>query len=215
MNQEKKRGLFFRFFGILRSLFLNGLVMLMPITLTIAIFHISFKLVKGWLEPLQQFRPQFLKDIPHSEILIVIVVIFLVGMVLKIIVLRSIVHAVEDVIAQIPLVRPIYSGIKQLVQAFSIQNKVSFKKVVLIEFPRKNVFSIGFLTSEMPYQITPTNEQGSFFSIFVPTTPNPTSGYFVMVAKDQITVIDLSHQEAMALIISGGIIQPERFKKPS
>ena len=212
MEQEKKRNVLVRFFGILQSLFLNGLVMLLPITLTIAIFHISFKLVKGWLEPLQQFRPQFLKDIPHSEILIIIATIFLVGMVLKIIVLRSIVHAVEDVIAKIPLVRPIYSGIRQLVQAFSAQNKVGFKKVVLIEFPRKHVYSIGFLTSEMPRQIAP-NEQETFFSIFVPTTPNPTSGYFVMVAKEQITTIDLSHQEAMALIISGGIIQPKRFKK--
>jgi len=214
VEQGKKRSLFFRLFGALWSLFLNGLVMLMPIMLTIAIFHISFKLVKGWLEPLQQFRPQFLKDIPYSEILIIIAVIFLVGMVLKIIVLRSIVHAVEDVIAKIPLVRPVYSGIKQLVQAFSAQNKVSFKKVILIEFPRKDIYSIGFLTSEIPHQITP-NTQDKFFSIFVPTTPNPTSGYFIIVSEKQITVIDLSHQEAMALIISGGIIQPERFKKLS
>lgn len=214
MKQEKKKNLLFRFFGALWSLFLNGLVMLMPIMLTIAIFHISFKLVKGWLEPIQQFRPQFLKDIPHSEILIIIVVIFLVGMVLKVIVLRSIVHAVEDAIAKIPLVRPIYSGIKQLVQAFSVQNKASFKKVVLIEFPRRDIYSIGFLTSKMPHQITP-NVHEKFFSVFVPTTPNPTSGYFIMLSEKQITVIDLSHQEAMALIISGGIIQPERFKKLS
>jgi len=214
VEQEKKRNLLFRLFDALWSLFLNGLVILMPIMLTIAIFHISSKLVEALLEPLQQFRPQFLKDIPYSEILIIIAVIFLVGMVLKVIVLRSIVHAVEDVIAKIPLVRPVYSGIKQLVQAFSAQNKVSFKKVVLIEFPRKNIYSIGFLTSEMPHQIAP-NAQEKFFSIFVPTTPNPTSGYFIMVSEEQITVIDLSHQEAMALIISGGIIQPERFKKLS
>ena len=205
---KHKQNIITRFVHFLWSLFLNGLFTILPLTLTAALTIFSFKLVVGWLEPLHTFVVGTPFDVPYSEIILIIVFIFLIGAVLKLLILRPIIHAIEALIAKIPLIRPIYGGIKQLVDAFSIQNKITFKQVVLVEFPRKGLYSLAFLTSELPPEISP-NKTDRFFNIFIPTTPNPTSGYFIILAEQDITKVDLTRQEAMAMIISGGIIQPE------
>ncbi len=196
--------------GKLSTLFISGLLTILPVTLTIAVFSFSFHLLKSWLSPLHRIIPDFLLRIPHAEIILGILFVLFVGAVLKVFVLRSVIHGFEALIARLPLIRPVYIGIKQLVHAFSPQDTMSFKQVVLIEFPRKGAYSIGFVTSEVPLQLSPQNAPG-FYCVFVPTTPNPTTGFFMFVPQIEVTVIDLTRQEAMALIISGGIIQPERF----
>lgn len=200
-----------RLITILWKLFLNGLLTILPLALTVFIFKVTFTLILNWLEPLRKFVPHYL-DIPYGEIILVILIILLFGMILKVFVLRSIINAMENILIQVPLVRPIYSGIKQLVQAFSTHDQISFKKVVLIEFPRKGVYSIGFLTSTLAPELAPNREE-KFYNIFIPTTPNPTSGYFLILPEQDIHIINITRQEAMAMVISGGIIQPEQFKK--
>ena len=193
------------------SLFFNGLLTILPLTLTVALFNLSFRLVTNWLAPLHDIvEPTILGKIPYSELFLVICTILLIGTIMRILLLRTIVNAFENILFKLPLIRPVYSGIKQLVHAFSIQDKITFKKVVVVEFPRKGIYSLGFLTSELPAEISP--EAGTqFYNVFIPTTPNPTSGYFVILSEQNVSIIDLSRQEAMAMIISGGIIQPERF----
>ncbi len=207
---RKIRNLFARIINSLWSLFLNGLFTILPITLTIAIFNVSFKLIISWLEPVRRLAPGFLIWIPFAEVILIILLIFLVGMILKIFILRTLIDLIESLLFKLPLIRPLYSGIKQLVMAFSPQDKVTFKQVVLIEFPRLGIYSLGFLTSELTRELAP-NQEEKFFNVFVPTTPNPTSGYFVILSERNMSVVDLTRQEAMAMIISGGIIQPERF----
>ncbi|HZW60795.1 MAG TPA: DUF502 domain-containing protein [Candidatus Babeliales bacterium] len=197
--------------GTISSIFLNGLIAILPITLTIAIFRFSFKLIKSWVAPVSKIMPTFLIAIPHSEIILVILFIFLLGILLRLFVLRTAIFAFEALLFKIPLIRPIYSGVKQLVHAFNPQDTFSFKKVVLVEFPRKGLYSLGFVTSEASHHITPPDKSQNYFSVFVPTTPNPTTGFYIILPEEDIIVIDLNRQEAMALIISGGIIQPERF----
>lgn len=195
------------------SLFLGGLITLLPITLTIAVFHTSFKILAGWLAPVRAYVPEQIANlIPYSEIISIILLIFLFGIILRVFVLHTVIHAIEEIIVKIPLIRPIYSGIRQLIQAFSIQDKITFKQVVLVEFPRPGIHSVGFLTSELASELTLGNSQ-KCYGVFIPTTPNPTSGYFVIVPASDIHVVDLTRQEAMAMIISGGIIQPERLNK--
>lgn len=191
------------------SVFLNGLLTILPLTITIALFHLSFSLLERWLRPIAQLRPAFLDCIPHAELILVVLLLFIIGAFVKVVILRSFVHALEGFIKKIPLIRPIYAGIQQLVHAFGSQDATSFKQVVLVEFPRNGVYSIGFLTSELPQALQPTSIP--LLHVFIPTTPNPTTGYLILVPKDQITKIDLTRQEAMALIISGGIILPEKF----
>jgi len=200
-------------FQFIWGLFLSGLVTVLPIALTIVVFTLAYRMLEGWLEPLRKLRPTFFEAVPYSELLLIIAIVLFFGILLRVLFLRSIIHSVEKMIAKIPLVRPVYTGIKQLVHAFSAQDKLSFKKVVLIEFPRPGMYSVGFLTSEVARQLPP-NKDEKFFSIFVPSTPTPITGYLVILPEKDIRVLDLSHQEAMALIISGGIIQPDRFKDP-
>lgn len=193
------------------SLFLSGLLTILPLTLTLALFSVSFKLITGWLSPIQQYIPTYItKTVPYAEVIIAIGVVFLIGTILKLFVLNTLIHTIERWIIRLPLVRPVYSGIKQLIHAFSIQDKISFKRVVLIEFPRSGIYSVGFLTNELSSEIAP-HQNERYFNVFIPTTPNPTTGFFIIVKEAEVTIINLTRQEAMAMIISGGIIQPDRF----
>ncbi len=195
------------------SLFLNGLLAIAPLTITITIFTISINKIHEWiLRPLrctlQGTCPDLVTKIPYVEILIILIGIVAVGSLLKLFITRSLVSTFETLLVKIPLVRPIYSGTKQLMQALTTQDKVSFQRVVMVPFPRDGVFSIGFLTSKLPDYISPKKGK-AFFNVFIPTTPNPTSGFLIIVAEEEITTVDLTRQEAMAMIMSGGIIQPE------
>lgn len=205
------RGYFHKLFHLVWSLFLNGLLTLLPMALTVAIFSSSFKLLVGWLTPVQRLvHATPLGWIPYAEVMVSILCIFVVGLIVRIFIFRSILDAIEHLISKIPLIRQIYAGLKQLVNAFNVQDKLSFKQVVLVEFPRPGVYSLGFVTSELPVDLAPVSST-VFFNVFIPTTPNPTSGFFVILPEKDIVHIDISRQEAMSMIISGGIIQPQRF----
>ncbi|MBM18135.1 MAG: hypothetical protein CL947_03670 [Epsilonproteobacteria bacterium] len=196
----------------IKTLFINGLIFLLPITITFALFSFFFNLVKSWLIPLRKLNIPLLEAIPHHEILLIIIFILLIGALLRFFILRPLVQFVEDILSRLPLIRTVYSGVKQLVSAFTSQDQLSFKKVVVIEFPIKGAYSIGFLTSQVPHQIAPDTEK-IYVNIYIPTTPNPTTGFFVMVPEGTYMETDLTRQEATALIISGGILQPERYVK--
>lgn len=192
------------------SSFLKGFLTLLPLTLTVAILNISFRILKNWLKPIYQLEPEFLKAIPFSEFLLTFFFIIIVGIIMNTFILSSLWAMFETLIGKIPLVRPIYAGTKQLVQAFNPHDNTTFKYVVIIEFPRQGAYSIGFMTSEAPAQLSP-QPNTVYYNIFIPTTPNPTAGFFLIVPKHDVQITNLTRQEAMALIISGGIIQPERF----
>ena len=204
----QKQNFFVSLIDSISSLFLTGLFCILPMTLTVAVFTITFRVIVSWLEPLKRFGLPFLGKIPYSEVILAVALIFLAGMLYNMFLLRPIIHAIENLFSRIPLIRPVYSGIKKLVDAFSFQDKVSFSKVVRVEFPRSGIYSLGFLANQVDEKIAPDTEK-KYFSIFIPTTPNPTSGFLIVVPEDQITIIEISRQEAMAMIISGGIIQPD------
>lgn len=197
---------------IIRSLFFNGLLIVLPITLTFMLFGASFRLIKGWLHPIHELLPESFQAIPQSEFIAVISSILLIGGFVKFFVLKPVIHAIEEhVVFRIPLVRPVYSGIKQLVGAFTSKDKLSFNTVVLLEFPSAGIHCIGFMTGSFPKEISPDDNK-KYYNIYVPTTPNPTTGYFILLPQEKFKVINLTRQEAMSLIISGGIIKPDRFE---
>ena len=194
----------------IKSLFISGLITILPITLTLALFTFTFKLLKSWLTPIYDIMPEALQGIPQSEIILTIVAIFTIGFVLKVFVLYPFIDWIESLFGRIPLVRQVYFGIKQLVYAFHPRDEESFQDVALIEFPRKGIYSLGFITGETPIGIT--SEQGvTLYNVFIPNTPNPTTGYYVIAKEDECQRIPLTRQEAMTIIISGGIITPDRF----
>jgi uncharacterized membrane protein len=207
----QKPNIFVSFIDKASSLFLTGLFSILPITLTIAVFTITFRVIVSWLEPLKRFGLPFLGRIPYSEVILAIAIIFIAGTLYNMFLFRPIIHAIENLFSRIPLIRPVYSGIKKLVEAFSFQDKVSFTKIVRIEFPRNGIYSLGFLASQVDEKIAPDINK-KYFNIFIPTTPNPTSGFLIIVPEEQIAILEISRQEAMAMIISGGIIQPDTTK---
>jgi uncharacterized membrane protein len=192
------------------SVFLNGLFALLPLTITLGLITFILQLITKWLTPFKAFIQNYLGiTFPYIEVLLLVALIFFVGTVLKIFLLRTIALSLENLIARIPIIRPVYNGIKQLVHALNFKDETSFKKVVLIEFPRKGSYSLGFITSELSPTIMPIKKD-RHYNVFIPTTPNPTSGFFVIIAESELEIIDITRQEAMTMIISGGIIQPKR-----
>lgn len=196
-----------KLYDMLQAIFLTGLMAVLPIAVTVFLFVFTFRLVQSWLAPLACYKPACLAHIPYIEFFLVIASIFFIGTILRIFLIRSLIQAAEQLIVKIPLVRPIYSGIKQLTTALTAQDKENQQQVVLIEFPRQGLYSIGFLMGKAHPTITP-EASGTYYNIFVPTTPNPTTGFFIVVEEKQYKVVSLTRQEAMSLIISGGIIQP-------
>lgn len=205
------RNYFFHLWHNIQTTFLTGLFTLLPFTLTIALFIFSLRLINNSLEPVYQWEPDYLRSIPGSRIIFVIGVIFIAGVLIRLLFLEPLIHSLESIFFKVPLMKQVYGGFKQLVKAFSAQSELAFKKVVIVPFPTTVSYSIGFLTSEIPSQVTAFSKE-RFFNVFIPTTPNPTSGFLIQIAEKDIIVVDLTRQEAMSLIISGGIIQPERFK---
>ena len=195
-----------------KKLFIKGLFFLLPIAITVSLFNFCFNLIISWLVPLNRLHLPMLEAIPYYEILVVVLFILAVGAFLQAFVLKPIIHFVENMFSKIPLIGTVYFGTKQLIKAFSGQDKSTFKDVVYVEFPRLGVYSVGFLTSEVQKEIAPDQDK-TYYNIYIPTTPNPTTGYFVVLTKDQFKHANISRQDAIALIISGGILQPEQVKK--
>ncbi|MBI2345202.1 DUF502 domain-containing protein [Candidatus Dependentiae bacterium] len=193
----------------IQHLFITGLLFLLPITITFSIFHFFLNVIKRMLVPIRNFNIPIISKIPHYEILLLILFIFIIGILIKAFILKPIIHILEESLSKIPMINTVYKGIKQLVYAFSSHDQTSFKKVVIIEYPRQGIYSIGFLTKQIPAEVTNHNLVG----VYIPHTPNPASGNFIMISSENIQEINLTRQEATALIISGGIVQPNRFKK--
>lgn len=188
----------------LQHLFITGFIFLLPITITFSLFSFFFNVVKKWLDPIRALHIPLVESIPHHEIVILIAFIFIMGVFLKAFFVKPFIQIFEEVISKVPVVCTIYLGIKQLVHAFSSNDKNSFKKVVIVQYPRAGVYSLGFLTKDIPIEITNKELCG----VYIPHTPNPASGNFIMVPKEDIIECNLNRQEATAMIISGGIVQP-------
>jgi uncharacterized membrane protein len=215
---KTEKSLLQKTFDGIKSLFLGGLFTLLPIALTIAFFTFTLRLIQSWFNPIYLIVPTYLRTIPYVEIMVVLVTIFIVGAIVKFLLLQPLIEAIEKYfVGRIPLIRPVYFGIKQLIRAFGPQDTEHFQKVILIEFPRSGVYSIGFLTTTVATEIAPCKpgQEGcpTYFGVFIPNTPNPTTGYYVIAEEKDLQYVNLTRQEAMTIVISGGIIQPERLEK--
>jgi len=202
--------------AIIKKLFINGLLSVLPLLLTIAVFNFLFKFAKSLLEPLRnlimsstQFIPTWLKWIPHIEIVGSILFIVLLGTILNIFIFQSILNKIEQWFSKIPLIRPVYSGMKQLVNTFGSQDKNNIQQVVLLKFPHTGSQTIGFVTGELARHLSP-NPDIIYKNVFVPATPTPTSGFYLIVPEQELIPLNITRQEAMTQIISLGMIQPSK-----
>ncbi len=189
----------------IRNVFITGIVVILPLAGSLYIIYFIFNLINQVTEPWIEMLLG--RKIAGVGVILSFLLVFLVGLFATNIIGKRIILYGEKVLLKIPLFNSIYTSIKNVLDALFTQKYSSFKKPVLFEYPRKGIYSIGFLTKESsPYFDDITGKE--LYNIFLPTTPNPTSGMFIMVAKEEAVILDLTIEEALKLIISGGILNP-------
>ena len=190
----------------LRNYFITGIVVLVPIGITLYltkfIIGISAKLIPAGINP-NSYLPY---SIPGLEILLSIVFITFIGGLSFSFIGKKILQFVNDLFKRIPILRTIYSAIGQMTETFAPKRK-NKKSVVLIEYPRKGSWAVGFVTKENQGEISKKTNK-DLVNVFVPTTPNPTSGFLLMFPKDEVIYLDMTFEEASKFIVSAGTSNP-------
>jgi uncharacterized membrane protein len=196
--------------------FLAGLLVLVPVGLTIVVVRWIISVMDGLLVrmlPLKWQPEQLLGfHVPGLGIALTVLLIFFTGLLATNYFGHKLVKASEQLVCRIPLVKGIYSLFKQVTDTVFSSERQGFRKVVLIEYPRKGIWSIGFVTGTSEGEIQRiTNRR--VINVFMPTTPNPTSGYYILVPEEDAQVLGMSVEEAFKLIVSGGMVSPpDRLK---
>ncbi len=204
------------FLGNFRRFFLTGLLVTAPIIITIyvtwlVITFIDTK-VANLLPEYLDFRKALPFQVPGLGLFIVIVVITFIGAITPGLIGRNLLKLGEMILFKTPVIRTIYSSIKQIMETVMSTNSKSFKEVVLVEYPRKNLWVIAFVTSSIKGEIDKSIKKADLVSIFVPTTPNPTSGFLLFVSKKDLIYLKMPVEQAVKLVISGGIVVPKQSK---
>jgi uncharacterized membrane protein len=202
-KSQKKRNVLAR----LRNNFIAGVVVLIPIGITIYltlfIIKISSKILPKELNP-NHYLPY---NIPGVEIIISIILITFIGWLSLSIIGKKLLEIFNNILKRIPILRTIYSAFEQMLDMFTKGDK-NKKNVVLVEYPRKGSWAVGFATKENESEISRKSKQ-NLVNVFVPTTPNPTSGFLLMFPKEEVIYLDMSFEEASRFIVSAGSAEPK------
>ncbi|HEY40546.1 MAG TPA: DUF502 domain-containing protein [Dehalococcoidia bacterium] len=185
----------------LRAYFLAGILVTVPLGLTVWILLWIFNGIDGFLQPIVERI--FGHNIPGVGFGVTVVLIFIVGVVASNVLGRRFLRYGESLLNRLPVARYLYNGIRQIMQAFAAPDKTGFMQVVLVEFPRKGTRTLGFITNE-----TPDESGKKLLNIFIPTSPNPTSGFLQIIEEDQIIRTNLSVDDALKMVVSGGRVSP-------
>ena len=210
LKAEKKNN----FIGKFRRFFFTGFLVTAPILITlyvtwIVITFIDSK-VANLLPEYLDFRTAFPFQIPGIGLLIVIIFITIIGALTPGLIGRTLLKTGERIVSKMPVVRSIYSALKQIMETIMSTNSNSFREVVLVEYPRKGIWVIGFVTGETKGEVQKKLEnKNQLINIFIPTTPNPTSGFLLFVPKKDVLYMKMSVEQAVKLVISGGIVSPK------
>ncbi len=197
----------------LRNTFITGLFITLPLAVTIVVFRFVFTGVDGLFSPLitrlliifgAHIEPEY--RIPGIGVITTITLIFAVGVITKHYAGRKLIAMGEAFIVKIPGLKGIYSASKQMIETFS-NGGMAFNKVVMIEYPRKGIYTIAFITNTGKSEIS-ARAGMDMVNVFVPTTPNPTSGFFLALPKEDVTELDMSVEDGFKLVISGGMFVP-------
>jgi uncharacterized membrane protein len=212
-----KTGLFAHF----RTRIVRGLLAIMPLLITVWLLRALFNLVNDnvtpWVETVFEAigtpdldRWQSKIGFPIIGVLLTVIIIYLVGLLAGHLASRRLFIMVERFILRIPLVKSVYGSARQLLNSFSSTGKRKFSKVVLVEYPRRGLWTVGFVTCEEVHRLPAADgtAQSPSVPVFLPTTPNPTSGWMAMVPSDSLVVLDITIEEGLKFIVSGGIVSP-------
>jgi uncharacterized membrane protein len=199
----------------IRRIFLTGLLVIVPIGVTILILIWMFKTIDNLLAPIVKFVMMKTLGqaitIPGLGLLVGIALVFTAGLIATNIIGRKILKLGDYIVERIPLVRNIYSGSKQIIEAMTLNNQKSFGDPVLIEYPRKGVFTIGFLTSGSK-GVNENSPPDRLVNIFIPSAPLPSNGIIVFVPQNRLIHLDMTTEEGVKFIFSMGMFAPDVLK---
>ena len=199
----------------MRKYFVTGLLILVPLAITIWVLNLIISTMDQSLLLLpERWRPEAVVGfhIPGLGTMLTLLVIFLTGLATRNFVGKRIVWAWEGLLVRIPVVRSIYSSVKQVSDTLFSSSGNAFRKALLVQYPREGCWTIGFLTG-VPGGDVRNHLQGDYVSLYIPTTPNPTSGFFLMVPRADTIELDMNVDEALKYIVSMGVVAPEYFEK--
>jgi uncharacterized membrane protein len=202
-----------------RANFYAGLAIVLPAVVTLAIVKWLFGTVSNITDPLLYFLPKAWTHQPEGPmywwwslfaLLVAAALISLIGRMARNYIGKKMIQAVDRALLHVPILNKIYAAIKQVNEAFTSNNKTSFKQVVLVEFPGPGSYAIGFVTGVQPPEVR-TKLHEDLISVYVPTTPNPTGGFVLLVPEPQVTRLEMSVAEGIKYILSLGSVAPDYF----
>ena len=195
----------------MKKILITGLLIWIPLAITIWVLELIVSTMDQSLTLLPpQYQPQTLLgyQIPGIGALLTVVVVFITGVLASNILGQRLVRFWESVLGRIPVVKTIYSSVKQVSDTLFAPGGQAFRKALLVQYPRKDSWTIAFLTGR-PGGDVARHLQGDYVSVYVPTTPNPTSGFFLMMRKSDVIELDMSVDEALKYVISMGVVSPD------
>jgi uncharacterized membrane protein len=199
-------------FQRLRRDFLTGLVIVLPVFLTIYLVWWVIGFIDGLVVPMvpSAYRPEniFGTNVFGVGLIIFLVFTTLVGALTKGLFGRQLIHFGERIVDRMPVVRSIYNGLKQIVETVLSQTSTSFKQACLVEYPRRGIWCIAFISTDARGELPVKSGEPELVSVFLPTTPNPTSGFLLFVPRRDLVVLDMTVEEAAKLVISAGLVAP-------
>lgn len=202
-------------FARMRGNFLAGLIVIAPIFLTAWLIWGFVGWIDGWVLPLvpYNYRPeQYIGiNLRGVGVLLFLLVTMVIGWMGKGILGRSFLRLGEGIVDRMPVVRSIYNGLKQIAETVFSQRETSFEKACLVEYPRRGIWAIAFISIPAKDEIDrDINVEGEIMSVFLPTTPNPTSGFLLFVPRVDVIELDMSVEDAAKLVISAGLVYPNK-----
>lgn len=199
----------------LRNYFLTGFIVTAPLAITAYLAWSMIGWVDSWVKPYIPFRynpDNYLPfALPGFGLIVALVVITMIGFLTANFIGRTIVNTGENILGRMPLVRSVYRGLKQILETVLSERSDTFKKVGLIEYPRKGLWALVFVATETrgEVQAKVDDDAGQTIAVFLPTTPNPTSGYLLFVPKQDVIELKMTVEEGAKLVISAGLVAPE------
>lgn len=204
----------------LRNNFLAGVVVIAPIGLTVWLIWTLIGWIDGWVLPFVpgRFNPEQYIGINLRGVGVIFFLVFtvIVGWIAKGLVGRSLLRFGEGLVGRMPIVRSVYNAVKQIAETVFAQSDTSFDRACLIEHPRKGVYAIAFISTTAKGEVDrmiPHDEE--IVTVFMPTTPNPTSGFLLFLARSEIIELEMSVEDAAKLVISAGLVYPAEGPKPA
>jgi uncharacterized membrane protein len=195
----------------MRKYLIAGLLVWMPLGITFLVIRaiVGF-LDKSLLLLPEAYQPDTLLGfhLPGLGVVLAVVLVLTTGMIMANLLGRRLVNAWESLLSRIPLVRTLYAGIKQIMEAVLATDAKSFRRVLLVEYPRRGVWSLAFMTTDQLGEVQQKTET-EVIGVFIPTTPNPTSGFVLMVPADEVIELDMSVEQGLKMIISMGTVVPD------